>query len=303
MIRFVKKTIVFAVVCYVLLLVLDILISNKLKPNMPSNNSDLVLLGSSRCQEHFDTNIISDSLGLSAFNIGLRGSKIDIHYMLLKEYLDFVPSKPQYLTYVFDIHDNNFSNNTIYRHYQFFPLLLYNLNYYNVLKTYAGFDNYLFFVPMFRYSGYIKVMYGGFDYFLYRGYYNINSHGLKDKDYVCLLDQDSINYAYTYDSTTVVCYLEKIINLCKINNIQLNLVYAPEYYICRNVKNRDKVFSLYRLIALKNNIPLEDFSVDSSLNANNSYFSDILHLNRKGAEVFTSSYYVPYMKNLIKNCE
>lgn len=295
---FVKKILLFVTVCYVLLLVLDILVSNELKTDMPIKNPDLVLLGSSRCQAHFDSRIIEDSLGIKTVNIGLYSSKIDIHYMILKEYLDYTTCKPKYLTYVFDIHDNTFVDNKVTRHYQFFPSLLYNLNYYSILRKYSGFNSSMFFCPMIRYSGYLKQYINGCTTFLYKDYSPIDkTMEINDVD---PFYRNPINYEYKYDSAVIVFYMQKIINLCKVNNVKLNLVYAPEYFLCRFALNREASFSIFLKIADDNDIPVKDFSSDSVLNSNSAYFSDILHLNRKGAEVFTSSYYVPYMKQLIE---
>ncbi len=54
------------------------------------------------------------------------------------------------------------------RHYQCFPSLLYNLNYYSIIRKYSGINSSMFFFPMIRYSGYLKL--NDCTTFLYKDY-------------------------------------------------------------------------------------------------------------------------------------
>src|SRR5262249_23929136 len=50
-------------------------------------NADIVISGSSRALVHYDPRIIEEQTGLTAFNIGLNASRIDMQLARLKTYL------------------------------------------------------------------------------------------------------------------------------------------------------------------------------------------------------------------------
>jgi hypothetical protein len=65
-------------------------------------------------------------------------------------------------------------------------------------------------------------------------------------------------------------------------------VYAPEYIEGQIfTKNRDEVLSLYTKYSHKYNIPFYDYSTDA-ISYQKKYFYNTNHLNKMGAELFTT---------------
>ena len=59
----------------------------KLTYAIEQSNESLLILGSSRAQHHYNSQILADSLGLSVYNAGVSGQNIYFHYALLKSVL------------------------------------------------------------------------------------------------------------------------------------------------------------------------------------------------------------------------
>jgi len=62
-------------------------------------DEDITVWGASTAYVHFDAPMISDSLNLSTFNMGIDGTNIDQYYGLLKEYLNY--TKNIFLNYFY----------------------------------------------------------------------------------------------------------------------------------------------------------------------------------------------------------
>jgi hypothetical protein len=95
---------------------------------------------------------------------------------------------------------------------------------------------------------------------------------------------------------------EKFIAECKKQNTKLIFVYAPEYIEGQIfTKNKDQVLSLYSNYSHKYNIPFYDYSNDA-ISYQKKYFYNTNHLNKTGAELFTTKL-IDTLKqsNLIKN--
>jgi hypothetical protein len=81
--------------------------------------------------------------------------------------------------------------------------------------------------------------------------------------------------------------LNELADICRTKNIQLILVYSPEYYPMQKlVNNRREIFGKFEELARRAHAPLWDYS-DSSICKSQDYFSNSQHLNRHGAEAFS----------------
>jgi hypothetical protein len=82
-------------------------------------------------------------------------------------------------------------------------------------------------------------------------------------------------------------YLQSLIIDCKKKNIEIILVHAPMYYELQHlIPQKDFFDRQISDIAKKNNIQFWDYSQDS-VSFSKEYFYNSLHLNIKGAEIFS----------------
>ena len=84
-----------------------------------------------------------------------------------------------------------------------------------------------------------------------------------------------------------ILLFDKFINECKANNIELILVYTPEYIDYQKVwENRDDVVKIYKDFSIKYAVQFLDYSNDSMC-LDKTYFYNGSHLNSLGANVFS----------------
>ena len=88
-------------------------------------------------------------------------------------------------------------------------------------------------------------------------------------------------YPFPVD-TARVALLERFINDCKKNNIQLIITFSP-MYVC----SKEDVLKFPRDLAQKHQLTFIDHYRDSDFVGHPELFYDFGHLNRKGAELFS----------------
>lgn len=93
----------------------------------------------------------------------------------------------------------------------------------------------------------------------------------------------AVNIPYLLVDTNKVNAFKETIALAKQQNIKLFAVYSPIYV----VYDRYKDFEIFEDICSNEGIPYFDYSKDRVFIGNKEYFSDVLHLNLKGATIFS----------------
>jgi hypothetical protein len=239
--------------------------------NSKPENYDLVILGSSRANNHFVTQMFEEK-GLKTFNFGMQGSKLFESDLVLKLLLE---KKNKIKNLIIDVdvtlRSRNYSEATILKFYpylKFSPVIRkhlsalsdFNLNYCIPFYRYLKYESKIGFREMFFCSinKKSKETDGG-------GYSALgkNNNGLNEN----LLDIDPKRNKY----------YGEIKQICKANKINLIAVMTP---MCKNVKGInyfDKVQKLYPEIHNYENVVVED-----------KYFSSCGHMNDTGARLFTA---------------
>lgn len=304
--KFIKKCVVYFIIWYIPSLLIDFAFSKMVQPSgdlyswndIYSNNvnADLIIFGSSRTHFGFNSKIIEDSLNIKVYNLGLINSRIQIDYLRLLEHLRICTYKPKYVTLEIDYFTFE-TINSINRHWQVFPYLLYNYNMFQCTYGMDGFKKGYYFCPLARYWGNIVDIIKNCNEDLVKNYYKGYCPVYVKFNPQWTPEEDTIKMTATIDQNKLV-FLSKFIKTCKDNNIKLNFVYAPEFYIVSNlVTNRDSIADMIKQIAQQNNIPYADMS-HPTFNKDTSYFFDMRHVNWRGADKFTSEYYIPWIKEL-----
>ena len=260
-------------------------------------NADLLVFGSSRAMNHFNTLIIEDSLKLQSYNFGFSSARIEISLLRLREHLRVCSIKPQYVT--LEIDWLTIDNEKRLSHpYRIFPYLLFNGNMYKYTHHFKGYHSYFYVIPMVRYGKYLMEIFRN----RYDSFTKTNNNNRKG--YVAINDNwngnTNIGEIIVSIHQEEIKYLDEFVEVCKSNQIKLNFVYTPEYIeATKIVKNRDAVVKYIQNYAEDHSIPFINFSQEKFC-SDTSFFYNNRHLNSRGADKFTSEYYVPWIKSLYK---
>ncbi|MBR2886773.1 MAG: hypothetical protein IKB95_00985, partial [Bacteroidales bacterium] len=187
--KFIIRCLIFIIPSYIVLLLVDLIISTYIQPagNLHSwqelysgeIDADLIILGSSRAQKSFKIKMIEDSLNFKVYNLGLINARMQMSYFRLLEQLRLGKKMPQYITLEIDYFSIESINN-INRHWQIFPYMLYNENCYKCTNGMEGYKLGYYYFPIVRYSGnFIDLIKNSFeatpeDY--YKGGYTQDTH-------------------------------------------------------------------------------------------------------------------------------
>jgi len=266
---------------------------------LKKNDFNILFLGSSRAEMHYDTKLFDSLTGLNSFNLSLAGANPQIAFAALKTYLQ-KSKAPRYLVYEVDYHYVKYKSDQIKEFNNYFPYL-------SEPELRAQFN---------------KVD-SRMDHFYYNPYYSFPFTGLKnlstslhgwlnipnqiDSLYYKGYFKESLRPHLTFKHVTPYStffnisdrnYLDSIISICKQHNTQITLVSSPIFGGGKiDLINKDQVIKQLSNIAKTNKIQYYDLSSLSFCN-NRKLFVDHYHLNHFGATKFTS-YFCSLFNNKI----
>lgn len=252
-------------------------------------HSNVVITGSSRAWVQISPRILDSLLNVDSYNLGINAYPFnmqDVRYKLFEKY----NQKPRLIIQTADL-------NLLYRQKdptnkrQFFPYM-HEPVLRNELKKMNGFSDFDFYVPALCYRSNLSAIYAGFTEFLgmkhlpireYKGYKG-QEKKWDGSDLDKILSGDSLVAKIDPD---IMQQFDSFLNYCKGNDIQVVMVFSPEYFKATEfTKNKDEVMDIYRSFSKKYDFPFLDYSTDS-LCYDTTYFYNAMHLNKKGAELFS----------------
>jgi hypothetical protein len=249
--------------------------------SLDSTKADIIILGPSRAKCSYVPDIIEDSLHLTCYNAGKDGSFIFYNYAVFKE----ITKRYNPKLVIFDIAPDELE----YRIYEYERLSIL-LPYYKthpeirpIVDMSNPFVKIKLISSIYPYNSLIfKIGMGNLEFNKKREpsksgfvpYFAVMKNELPDtmKIKPSTIDENKINA------------LKDIITTCKKKNIQLVFVYSPVYSIIRDSYYYPLIsdyFSGY-------NVEYIDLSNDPVFINNPQYFSEKIHLNNDGANVFTT---------------
>ncbi len=253
-------------------------------------NCDIAIMGSSRAWVHIDPKIIEDKINLSAYNFGIDGHSFFLQYFRNLEYLKY-NEKPKKIILSVDVFTLN-KRKDLYNYSQFLPYMLWNKDAYKYTKVYNGFNIIEYFVPLTRYIGETKsIKYSLEEMFGYNKKEKLRSNGFTAMDKKWNQDfsnaKNRINRLKIDIDQESVDLFKSFINECKKNEVELILVYAPEYIEGQNfVSNRSEIIKIFENMSNTNNLSFFNFSNDS-ICYKKELFYNVSHLNSNGAKLFS----------------
>jgi hypothetical protein len=251
--------------------------------------SDVAIYGSSRAWVHIDSEILEDSLELKTYNMGIDGHNFGLQYLRHIEYLKFNKT-PKLIIVSVDAFSLQ-KKTDLYELAQFLPYMLWNGNIKKYTSSLNGFNFYDYYFPLIRYMGRIKKIssilrtnQNGEKKYRVKGYKGIERDWNED---VTKAQSARQHYEIGMDESIVALFNQFLIE-CRTKEIQVVLVYTPEYIGGRKfVINRNEVLNKLNDFSNKYNLLFLDYSKDE-LCLKKSYFYNASHLNKKGAEIFTT---------------
>jgi hypothetical protein len=130
--------------------------------------------------------------------------------------------------------------------------------------------------------GFIGI-YGGEDYFLG---FNPRNRQWSD-EFERFKASNPAGVSYPIDPRGVRAF-EDLIQVCLSKNIQLILVFSPEYHEMHSLeRNRTEIVAMFKEISGRLRVPLWDYS-NSPLSQDRANFVNSQHLNANGAKVFST---------------
>lgn len=269
---------------------------------LKENNFNVLFLGSSRTETHFNTKIFDSITGLNSFNLGVTGATPRIAFGVLKAYCS--KSKyPEFLIFDCDYHFLRYGVDTIRHFPRYFPYLENEvlLNQFNAIDSrfmkfkYNPFYSLPFAnIRMMAASlhGWLNIE-GKYDTTYYKGFTNVVfTDTLKDE-----LNRSFSGYIHPVERN----YLDSLILFANQKNIRLLMVTSPMYIaVCQEMLNQKALINQLNNIAKINHIKYVDLS-QPGFNIRKKYFTDYYHMTGEGARVFTTEFAMNFQQYFDKN--
>lgn len=245
-------------------------------------DADIVVLGSSRAIHHYVPSIISDSLGLTCYNLGANGKNIYFQYANLNLLLTHhTPKIVIYDCFSVDVSKADFK-------YDFGSLS----DYYPIYGENKVVDS-LINMQGTQYISRIICSH------TYRYNSRFLEHLIEHSD-ISQCGYEPLSGVYekelavhreniTTDKSKIGT-MQKLIDLCRSHKIQVVFAVSPRYALNETSSPITKKYEIVRDLCQKNNVPFLYYELDITYLKDRSLFRDLGHLNDKGASQFTKQF-------------
>ncbi len=265
-------------------------------------DEDITVWGASTAYVHFDAPMISDSLNLSTFNMGIDGTNIDQYYGLLKEYLNYTKNS-RYIVIALDVHGAFMKRDALYDIHNW----THHFSNKNIDSCFSEIDADLMwkskYIPFYKLTVYNK---HNFRYVRQNLFSDQKSYQFAKKGYqpkstflkdVNRVDQKSQKVDI---NKRVFKKLKQACLLAQSKSIQPIVVITPCYEKGFNLlENADEVVA--KINSLSNyGVEVFDYS-QSKLSNNPSLFCDFTHLNTQGATEFSKLFLSGFKSQFLEN--
>lgn len=251
-----------------------------------SLETDILLMGSSRCVRHYNPQIITDSLGMSCYNSGQMGNGVILNYGRLKMVCE--RKKPQVVIYdiepSFDLmegEDNHRYLTWLKQHYDRSGIS-------DIFERIDKTEKYKMKSQLYRYNSRIVELATDFLHPIS----SVQSDGFTPMKGE--MDKSKIRVAGEKKKEHVVDpvkieYINKLMD--ELQGSKLYFVVSPKWYGIDSTE-----FKPIMDICQERGIPFIDFSNDPKYVRQDLYFKDGNHMNSRGADEFTKDL-IGYIKD------
>ena len=237
---------------------------------------DIIINGSSRAWVQYDPYILDTILNTNSYNLGTENGMINRQILRYNKYCQF-HKDPSLLIQNIDY----FTMTSVfgYEVEQYYPYF-YDRDFLKELNKYENFSWKEKNIPIYRYLGKNRLLFLDNDN-LYKGY--------KGRD--LNWNPDALNAIVSFSAevdTIMQKEFREFLSKTQSCGTKVLFVYAPSYYkVIEKLDNLDEMYDMYQTIANEFSIPIIDYNYDSMC-YDTTYFYNGTHLNKKGAELFTT---------------
>ena len=295
--KFLIKITIFGVALLTLAVVVDWMISTNLRKSQRQDlvtwnkifagnmKHDALIMGNSRAMAQFDPAILDSILNIDSYNLGMAASQI---YRQIFQYNIYSERNEKPKVIIQNIDYGTMGQRNFEMNGQFLPYFL-DRSFKKEIVKWEPFTFVDLYFPAYRYMGHPTFIVEGLTMnklafrqtLLIKGYvgYDLAYDGKE------LRKMKTIEYRH--DAAALQVFDEHLANVCK-DGIKVIFVYAPAYIgATKKVENIQGMYQMYDSIAQKYNIPILDY-FDDALCYDTAYFYNSTHLNKKGAEKFST---------------
>lgn len=254
-------------------------------------DADVLLMGTSRCNRHYVSSIIIDSIGMSVYNGGIDASdNIYAHYTLLNLILQRY--KPKVIC--LEVSTNDFTNlqdpfSTVSYFAPYFGKSEQSDSIFHLAKLYWPYK--LF--HLYRFNAKATSNIAG----LFLTPQDVGKDGYVPSQKPSHFITNKPEKAEITGKTDQqkVEFIQRFINACKRENIILVFTISPSYTTIS-----DTHYNELKVIAQGNNIPLLDYHTKGLFLDHPDFFEDRVHLWDKGARLYSMKF-ASDLKMILKN--
>lgn len=255
----------------------------KLRHTLNTTTEDILILGNSRAECHFDPAVIQEATGMSAYNCGIGGADFLFSRIQLNESLKRYTPK---LIIVEASPNSFFLVNAENRIKTLLPFYKRDTIIYHALTHGKLFEEIKFISTIYPYNSTIGAS--------IRGLFKKNTDTLMGfmpaKGQIDSLHEvNYVNKFYTMKHLPQfrLDRLKKIIETCNRKKIPIVIVSSPVYYMNKDYEDLEN--QLKRFCLQFQDVHFFDYTKSSSTYLKKELFYDNAHLNDKGARLFTQN--------------
>lgn len=241
-----------------------------------ADSSELLVLGSSRALHHYDSKVLEEALGLSCYNGGIGGHGLLYSYALLAERVS--RHKPKIV--VLDISPNVLVDpKALDKLTVFLPLTNHSKPFSEIVQLNPAIS------PISRHINSVK--YNSILYDLVLSHFattNLDKGFVPIKGTINLSTYRPVFGKKLFDNALNRKYLQRIVEICRENQMKMIMVISPSY---DDFDSNGTIKEFLKRFAAETSVPLFDFSGDKDFVNRPELFKDQLHLNGKGAAIFS----------------
>lgn len=303
--KFLQNIAIFVVCILVLATMVDMMVSQGLRYT-PKNHletmnivmhdtpkNDVLILGTSRGANAYDTQIIDSILQCDSRNLSVSGKAFRINNLRYQAYRRNNPA-PKLI--IVDIDHIEMGEGTLgFENYMFYPYMtdtlvkpVLEMNHLNWLDRH---------VPMYRYRGDYKYISLGlcelFNVYHLKGTdkkgYSPNSNGSFSGENLRNEIKSNPDGLGVGGDSAVIDVFSTFLSQTRTEGIQVVMVYSPLYFLVQeNLSDTwPKLVHIYDSLGVAYNVPILDYQ-KLDINQDSTCFIDGNHMNMHGAEIFTT---------------
>jgi hypothetical protein len=241
-----------------------------------------VIFGTSRANRHYDSKLLEDLTGETVYNTGRDGHFIFYQTAVLKAILERYTPKQVILDFegTFEFNQRDYDKlSSLLPHYKSHPEIR------EIIELKSNFEKYKLVSKIYPYNSMLTTIAVG------NSYQNKNRNNNKgayngflplEGVWPSEIDSLETHKRYEHDENKIKIF-EEFVRLTKEKGIDLKVFYSPIFYLY----DEDYSIKVCSDICKKYNVEFIDFSRDTDFLNNRNYFKDRIHLNSKGANLYT----------------